>query len=141
MCLEGNRRKSVISGRGEISLKLSSTPLKFGKRDSFLSYVMNQWNYAVHFLSYALNQAIYALAFLPQIRLTLTSDFYEHSFPYPFNPLLPSAAYIRRSAKIFILIKEGSSKKFIWASRLWVGRRKEPILSFIMKNYEKVVKG
>ena len=34
-----------------------------------------------------------------------------------FNPLVPSAAYIRRSAKILILIQEGIIKK-LWASRL-----------------------
>ena len=29
----------------------------------------------------------------------------------PLNPLLPSAAYMRRSAKILILIQEGIIKK------------------------------
>ena len=29
--------------------------------------------------------------------------------------------------------KKGSSKNFLWASRLWVGRRKEPILGYISK--------
>ena len=33
--------------------------------------------------------------------------------------------------------KKGSSKNFLWASRLWVGRRKEPILDYVPKNYEK----
>ena len=28
-------------------------------------------------------------------------------------------------------------KKFPWALRLWVGRRKEPILGYVPKNYEK----
>ena len=32
---------------------------------------------------------------------------------------------------------EGSQKKFLWASRLWVGRRKEPISGYVMKNDEK----
>ena len=50
------------------------------------------------------------------------------------NPLLPSAAYMRRSAKILILIWEGIIKKiFLWASRLWVGRRKEPTLGYVEK--------
>ena len=44
---------------------------------------------------------------------------------------------MRRSAKILILFKKGSSKNFLWASRLWVGRRKKPILGFVPKNYEK----
>ena len=30
----------------------------------------------------------------------------------PVNPLLPSAAYMRRSAKFFIFILEGITKKF-----------------------------
>ena len=33
--------------------------------------------------------------------------------------------------------KKGSSKNFLWASRLWVGRRKEPILGYVPKNYKK----
>ena len=50
------------------------------------------------------------------------------------NPLLPSAAYMRRSAKILILILEGIIKKnFLWASRLWVGRRKELTLGYVKK--------
>ena len=32
---------------------------------------------------------------------------------------------------------KGSSKNFLWASRLWVGRRKEPILGYVPKNDEK----
>ena len=32
---------------------------------------------------------------------------------------------------------KGPSKKFLWASRLWVGRRKEPILGYVPKNYVK----
>ena len=28
-------------------------------------------------------------------------------------------------------------KNFLWASRLWVGRQKEPILGYVPKNYEK----
>ena len=36
------------------------------------------------------------------------------------------------------LILEGTIKKnFLWASRLWVGRRKEPILGYVPKNDEK----
>ena len=41
---------------------------------------------------------------------------------------------MRRSAKIFIFILEGViKKKFLWASRLWVGRRKEVILGYVPK--------
>ena len=49
---------------------------------------------------------------------------------------MPSAAFMRRSAKIFNLRRD-HQKKFIWASRLWVGRRKEPILGYVSKNYAK----
>ena len=31
-------------------------------------------------------------------------------------------------------------KKFLWVSRLWVGWRKEPILGYVPKNYEKGLK-
>ena len=31
------------------------------------------------------------------------------------------------------------SKNFLWASRLWVGRRKEPILGYVPKNDEKII--
>ena len=42
------------------------------------------------------------------------------------------------SAKILILILRRDHKKnFLWASRLWVGRRKEPILGYVPKNYER----
>ena len=48
-------------------------------------------------------------------------------------------SYMRRSAKILILIKElrDHRKNILWASRLWVGRRKEPILGYVPKNDEK----
>ena len=43
-----------------------------------------------------------------------------------------------RLAKILILILEGIIKKnFLWASRLWVSRREEPILGYVPKNCEK----
>ena len=37
---------------------------------------------------------------------------------------------------ISILFWEGIIKKFIWASRLWVGRRKEPIFGYVPINDE-----
>ena len=33
--------------------------------------------------------------------------------------------------------RRNHQKKFLWASRLWVGRRKEPILAYVQKNNEK----
>ena len=46
--------------------------------------------------------------------------------------------YVLHSAKILILSKDGIiEKNFVWAPHLWVGRRKEPILGYVLKNNEK----
>ena len=55
------------------------------------------------------------------------------------NPLLPGVPYMARLAKLFISISEGIIKKFLWTSRLWVGRRKESILGYVPKNDEKKI--
>ena len=34
-------------------------------------------------------------------------------------------------------LRREHQKNFLWASRLWVGRRKEPILGYVSKNDEK----
>ena len=44
--------------------------------------------------------------------------------------------YVRRSAKILILNKEGIIEKISY-ERLWVGRRKEPILGYVPRNGKK----
>ena len=44
---------------------------------------------------------------------------------------------MQRSAKILILIWEEIIKKIPMSVELWVGRRKEPILCYVAKNYEK----
>ena len=49
------------------------------------------------------------------------------------NPLLPNGNYSYRIIKI-LFKKKGSRKNFLWAPRLWVGRRWEPILGYISKN-------
>ena len=55
-----------------------------------------------------------------------------------FNPLEPRRTQVSPITEISILFWEGIIKKnFLWASRLWVGRRKEPILGYVPKNYEK----
>ena len=47
--------------------------------------------------------------------------------------------YMRRSGEILILNEEGiTEKSFLWESRLWVGRRKGPILGYIPKNDKKM---
>ena len=53
-----------------------------------------------------------------------------------FNPFVPSVLNIVRLTKISNLIRD-PQKNFLWASRQWVGRRKEPILSYVTKNDEK----
>ena len=35
------------------------------------------------------------------------------------------------------ILRRDHQKIFLWASRLWVGRRKEPILGYVPKNDEK----
>ena len=54
------------------------------------------------------------------------------------KPFMVFVSYMRRSAKILILNKEGIIEKTSYdrASRLWVGRRKEPILGYVPKNDE-----
>ena len=52
------------------------------------------------------------------------------------NPLVPSVLYIGRLTQNFNL-KSDPKKKFLWASRLWVCRPKEPILGYDTRNYEK----
>ena len=42
------------------------------------------------------------------------------------------------SPKFQFYFKKGLSKKILWASRLWVGRRKEPILGYVPKDDEKM---
>ena len=37
----------------------------------------------------------------------------------------------------FLKIRMDHQKKFLWASRLWVGRRKEPILDYVPKHDKK----
>ena len=46
----------------------------------------------------------------------------------------PSTA---RITKISILKIGGTIKNFLWASRPWVSRRKEPIIGYVSKNYKK----
>ena len=54
-----------------------------------------------------------------------------------FNPLTPSGNRFPLSPKFQFYFKKGSSKNFLWASRLWVGRRIEPILGYVPKNEKK----
>ena len=41
------------------------------------------------------------------------------------------------SPKFQLYFKKGSSKNFLWASRLWVGRRGEPILDYVPNDEKK----
>ena len=49
----------------------------------------------------------------------------------------PVRRFLHVLPKILFWNKKGSSKNFLWASRLWVGRRKEPILDYVPKNDKK----
>ena len=60
---------------------------------------------------------------------------------YEFNPLLPYGNCNYSLLKISFLKKEGIKKNFLWAPRLWVGRRWEPILGYISKFDGKKVSG
>ena len=54
------------------------------------------------------------------------------------NPLVPSTHKSAQIAQNFVgKIRRDRQKNFLWASRLWVGRRKEPILGYLPKNYKK----
>ena len=54
------------------------------------------------------------------------------------NPFVPSVLNIVRLTKISILIlRRDPQKNYLWASRPWFSRRKEPILSYVTKNDEK----
>ena len=58
-------------------------------------------------------------------------------FPNYIDPLTPRSTQLSPFTEIQFYFKKGSSKKFLWASRLWVGRRKEPILGYVRKKRRK----
>ena len=51
----------------------------------------------------------------------------------PHNPLLPNGNHSYCIIKISFFKKRDKEKNFLWAPRLWVGRRWEPILGYISK--------
>ena len=55
-----------------------------------------------------------------------------------FNPFVPSVLNWVCLTKIFNFnLRKDPQKNFLWASRLWVGRQKDPMLSYVAKNDEK----
>ena len=52
------------------------------------------------------------------------------------SPLLPNGTICIRIVKISFKKNRDHKKNFLWASQLWVGRRKEPILGYVPKNNE-----
>ena len=58
----------------------------------------------------------------------------------PFNPLLPDGNYSYFTNKIS-LKKRDHEKNFLWAPRLWGGRRWDPLLGYILKFNGKKVSG
>ena len=57
---------------------------------------------------------------------------------FSINPLTPRKTLVSLFTEISILfnLRRDHQKNFLWASRLWVGRRKEPILGYVPKNDE-----
>ena len=54
------------------------------------------------------------------------------------NPLTPRRTQVASFHRNFSsILRRDHQKNFLWASRLWVGRRKEPILGYVHKNGEK----
>ena len=53
-----------------------------------------------------------------------------------FNLLTPRRTLVFPFTEIYILRRD-HQKNFLWASRLWVGRRKEAFLGYVPKNDEK----
>ena len=58
---------------------------------------------------------------------------------YRVNPSLSSVPYMAPLVNIYFNFRRDHKK--ILASRLWVGRRKEPILGYVQKNNEKIMQG
>ena len=56
-------------------------------------------------------------------------------FPKPFNTQEDPCVSFHRNFNS--ILRRDHQKKFLWASRLWIGRRKEPILGYVLKNNEK----
>ena len=69
----------------------------------------------------------------------LSTHFFSYLFAFssvcPFNPFPPSVASFIKTFDFNF--RRDYQKKILWASRLWVGRRKEPILGYVPKNDEK----
>ena len=58
-----------------------------------------------------------------------------YKFVWPFSSYRVHMASL--SKNFDFNLRRDHQKNFLWASRLWVGRRKEPILGYVPKNYEK----
>ena len=54
---------------------------------------------------------------------------------YPFNAQEYTGGPFHQNFNF--ILRRDHQKNFLWASRLWVGRRKEPILGYVPKNDEK----
>ena len=58
-----------------------------------------------------------------------------YKFVWPFSSYRVHMASL--SKNFDFNLRRDHQKNFLWASRLWVGRRKDPILGYVAKNYEK----
>ena len=89
-------------------------------RCSSLSHLIsNNWNFQLRF----------------DIILSTSFRTFESQW---INPVVPSANRSARNCKNFDpKIRRDIQKIFLWASRLWVGRRNEPILGYGSKGLKK----
>ena len=70
------------------------------------------------------------------IELLHLPDLLPHPSSAPFKICFLEILLCRITLS-FLQLLQNSSNNFPWASRLWVGRRKEPILVYVPKNDEK----
>ena len=60
----------------------------------------------------------------------LIINFYELVVIYPISAQCPNYKNFGQNFNLGMVLQ----KNFLWASQLWVGRRKEPILDYVPKN-------
>ena len=77
-------------------------------------------------------------------RIQAVKGWWKWKFTHLFKPFMPLCdEFVTYYQKFDFKIRRDHQKNFLWASRLWVGRRKEPISDYVPKNDKKnqAVKG
>ena len=78
----------------------------------------------------------------PQLNSYLQSSLARSPCISNSNPFVPSVLNRVRLTKIYNFnLRRDLQKNFLWASHLWVGRWKEPLLSYVTRNDEKKESG